>query len=142
MTVISFGGPSVGNQSFRSHLEKQGTKILRIVNSDDLITKVPGFIIDKNEEDLTGPDSDSGLDSAYIANISNWIQKRVEDTQWVYADVGCELRLSSRNCPHLNGTNIATCHELKTYLHLVNGFVSSNIHFRVTARKMMNKSMA
>lgn len=124
VTVISFAGPRVGNWSFRCQLEKQGTKVLRIVNSDDLITKVPGFVIDNNY------------------NVAGWVQKLVEDTQWVYADVGCELRLSSRDSPDLNGINIATCHDLKTYLHLVNGFVSSNCPVRATARKMMmNKSL-
>lgn len=129
VTVISFGGPRVGNQSFRHHLEKQGTKILRIVNSDDLITKVPGFVVEDNEDDGTGTGEGSG-GAHYMGNISNWVQKCVEDTQWVYADVGCELRLSSRDSPYVNSTNIATCHDLKTYLHLVDGFVSSN-----TARK-------
>ncbi|KAL8495682.1 hypothetical protein ACS0TY_019702 [Phlomoides rotata] len=137
VTVISFAGPRVGNWSFRCHLEKQGTKILRIVNSDDLITKVPGFVIDNNENRHSG-----GGYKAATANVVGWVQKLVEDTQWVYADVGCELRLSSRDSPDLNGINIATCHDLKTYLHLVNGFVSSNCPFRATAKKMMSKSLA
>ncbi|EYU40369.1 hypothetical protein MIMGU_mgv1a018694mg [Erythranthe guttata] len=111
VTVISFAGPRAGNWRFRCGLEEQGTKVLRIVNSDDVITKVPGF--------------------------AGWVQKLVEDTQWVYADVGCELRLSSRDSPDLNGISIATCHELKTYLHLVNGFVGSNCPFKATARKMI-----
>uniref|UniRef100_A0A5B7C4Z5 Fungal lipase-type domain-containing protein n=1 Tax=Davidia involucrata TaxID=16924 RepID=A0A5B7C4Z5_DAVIN len=120
VTVISFGGPRVGNRCFRRDLEKQGTKILRIVNSDDIITKVPGFVIDDNDtENNNDPD-------VHVANVlPGWIQKRVEDTQWVYADVGQELRLSSKDSPYLAGINVATCHELKTYLHLVNGFVSS-----------------
>lgn len=136
VTVISFAGPRVGNWSFRCHLEKQGTKILRIVNSDDLITKVPGFVIDNNENQQFSKHSGS-YTAAAAANLAGWIQKLVEDTQWVYADVGCELRLSSRDSPYLNGINIASCHELKTYLHLVNGFVSSNCPFRATARKML-----
>ncbi|KAK4476448.1 hypothetical protein RD792_015601 [Penstemon davidsonii] len=118
VTVISFAGPRVGNWSFRCSLEKQGTKVLRIVNSDDVITKVPGFVVENNERNYTA--------------AANWVQKLV------YADVGCELRLSSRDSPYLNGINIATCHDLETYLHLVKGFVSSNCPFRATARKMMN----
>ncbi|WMV49852.1 hypothetical protein MTR67_043237 [Solanum verrucosum] len=119
VTVMSFGGPRVGNHSFRYHLDKQGTKILRIVNSDDLITKIPGFVIDNNDNKFT---------------------ELVEDSQWVYADVGCELRLSSSDSPYFNGINIATCHELNTYLHLVNSFVSSNCPVRATAKKIMHKS--
>ncbi|XVE76847.1 hypothetical protein DITRI_Ditri13aG0013000 [Diplodiscus trichospermus] len=115
VTVISFGGPRVGNQSFRCQLEKSGTKILRIVNSDDLITKVPG--------------------------LPSWVQKHVEDTQsqLVYADVGQELRVSSKGCPHLSKGGMASCHELSTYLELVNGFVSSNCPFRATARRVIGK---
>lgn len=68
VTVISFGGPRVGNDSFRYHLDKQGTKILRIVNSDDLITKVPGFVIDNNKDNFT-------------EKSGHWMQKLVEDSQ-------------------------------------------------------------
>ncbi|KAL3537079.1 hypothetical protein ACH5RR_000445 [Cinchona calisaya] len=134
VTVISFGGPRVGNQTFRRRLDEQGTKILRIVNSDDVITKVPGFVIDNNEDDFA-----KNNEPHLANNISSWIQKVVEDSQWVYADVGCELRLSSRDSPYLNGVDFATCHDLKTYLHLVNGFVSSNCPFRATASKMITK---
>ncbi|KAK6162656.1 hypothetical protein DH2020_002497 [Rehmannia glutinosa] len=140
VTVISFAGPRVGNWSFRCHLEKQGTKVLRIVNSDDVITKVPGFVVDNNENNLFANHS-GGNTVAAAASVAGWVQKFMEDTQWVYADVGCELRLSSRDSPYLNGVNIATCHELKTYLHLVDGFVSSNCPFRATARKMMTTKL-
>ncbi|KDP28862.1 hypothetical protein JCGZ_14633 [Jatropha curcas] len=126
VTVISFGGPRVGNRSFRQHLEKQGTKVLRIVNSDDLITKVPGFVIDgENDQKMN------------VAGLPSWLQKQVEQMQLVYADVGRELRLSSKDSPYMNGVNVARCHELKTYLHLVNGFVSSSCPFRATARRVL-----
>ncbi|XP_004248588.2 phospholipase A(1) DAD1, chloroplastic-like [Solanum lycopersicum] len=129
VTVMSFGGPRVGNHSFRYHLDKQDTKILRIVNSDDLITKIPGFVIDNNDDD-----------DKYVEKSDHWMKRLVEDSQWVYADVGCELRLSSSGSPHFNGINIATCHELNTYLHLVNSFVSSSCPVRATAKKIMHKS--
>ncbi|XWS45810.1 hypothetical protein CRYUN_Cryun14cG0011400 [Craigia yunnanensis] len=131
VTVISFGGPRVGNQNFRCQLEKSGTKILRIVNSDDLITKVPGFVIDNNDV--------ADKKAVNVAGLSRWVQKRVEDTQLVYADVGQELRLSSKECPHLSKGGVATSHELSTYLELVNGFVSSNCPFRATARRVLGK---
>ncbi|GAV82465.1 Lipase_3 domain-containing protein [Cephalotus follicularis] len=132
VTVMSFGGPRVGNRSFRCHLEKSGTRILRIVNSDDLITKVPGFVIDN---------SDVAEEQAInVANLPSWFQKRMQDTQWVYADVGQELRLSSRESPYLSKGNVATCHALSTYLHLVNGFVSSSCPFSATARRVLRKN--
>lgn len=129
VTVISFGGPRVGNRSFRKHLEKQGIKVLRIVNSDDLITKVPGFVIDGDNEVAKNKDDN-------VAGIPSWIQKRVEETQLAYAEVGRELKLSSKDSPYLNSVNVASCHELKTYLHLVNGFVSSSCPFRATAKRV------
>ncbi|XP_073306951.1 phospholipase A(1) DAD1, chloroplastic-like [Primulina huaijiensis] len=138
VTVISFAGPRVGNWSFRCELEKQGTKILRIVNSDDLFTKVPGFVIENNEQNQF---SDNFSSNKAAAGLGGWVHKLVEDMQWVYADVGCELRLSSRDSPYLSGINIATCHDLKTYLHLVDGFVGSNCPFRATARKIINKNL-
>ncbi|XP_038876919.1 phospholipase A(1) DAD1, chloroplastic [Benincasa hispida] len=118
VTVMSFGGPRVGNRKFRQRLEKQGTKVLRIVNSEDVITKLPGFVVEEG----------GGV---------RWIQKCVEETQWAYSEVGRELRLSSRDSPHLNRINVATCHHLNTYLHLVDGFVSSTCPFRATARRIL-----
>ncbi|XP_071714725.1 phospholipase A(1) DAD1, chloroplastic-like [Rutidosis leptorrhynchoides] len=133
LSVISFGGPRVGNPSFRQHLEKQGIKILRIVNSDDLITKVPGFFVEDH-------DGKSHKQNDRVTYITEWIKMLVKDSRWVYANIGHELRLSSRDSLQLNSINIATCHDLKTYLHLVNGFVSSTCPFRAGARKMLKKA--
>ncbi|XP_060673680.1 phospholipase A(1) DAD1, chloroplastic-like [Ziziphus jujuba] len=140
VTVISFGGPRVGNRSFRCQLEKQGTKVLRIVNSDDPITKVPGFVVDGKKE---GGHVSRKREVQMAAGWPRWIRKCVEDTQWVYADVGKELKLSSRDSPHFSGGgfNVATCHELKTYLHLVNDLVSSTCPFRRKAMKMLGKQL-
>ncbi|KAK9273816.1 hypothetical protein L1049_018627 [Liquidambar formosana] len=130
VTVFSFGGPRVGNQSFRCQLEKRGTKILRIVNSDDLITKVPGFVIENNDA--------ADKEAVQMAGLPSWLQKCVVDTAWAYAEVGKELRLSSKESPYLDRGNVATCHDLKTYLHLVNGFVSSTCPFRATAKRVLS----
>ncbi|XP_073124745.1 phospholipase A(1) DAD1, chloroplastic-like [Henckelia pumila] len=132
VTVVSFGGPRVGNKNFRRQLEKNGTKVLRIVNSDDPITKVPGFVLEENAPQRTSSNGPGGL--------SKWLHKRMEDTQWVYAEIGKELRLSSRDCPHLSNGNVATCHDLKTYLHLVDNFVSSNCPLRATAKRVIEQT--
>ena len=129
VTVVSFGGPRVGNRSFRCQLEKQGTKVLRIVNSDDLITKVPGFVIDGND---AAEDHD-----VRVSGLPSWIRKRVVDTQWLYADVGRELRLRSRDSSYLSSINVAKCHDLRTYLKLVDGFVSSKCPFRPMIKKVI-----
>jgi phospholipase A1 len=128
VTVISFGGPRVGNRGFRAHLERSGTRILRIVNSDDVITKVPGFVFKHGDV--------ASKQSAHAAGIPGWVNKRWEEMQWVYADVGQELRLSSRESPYLQKGDMATCHDLKTYLHLVNGFVSSTCPFKASSQSV------
>ncbi|XP_047983680.1 phospholipase A(1) DAD1, chloroplastic-like [Salvia hispanica] len=135
VTVVSFGGPRVGNKSFRSLLEKSGTKVLRIVNSDDPITKVPGFVLNEDEASAS-----LNRDAQKAAGVLNWLQKRVEETQWVYAEIGKELRLSSRDCPDLSNGSVATCHDLKTYLHLVDNFVSSNCPLRATAKMVLERA--
>ncbi|PON33183.1 Fungal lipase-like domain containing protein [Parasponia andersonii] len=127
VSVFSFGGPRVGNKSLRCKLEGGGTKILRIVNSDDLVTKVPGFVFRDDQDDDVAKKY-----NIHMANMPTWIQKHVKGSQWGYADVGQELKLSSKESPHLNKINFATCHDLKTYLHLVNGVVSSTCPFRAT----------
>ncbi|KAK6930630.1 Fungal lipase-like domain [Dillenia turbinata] len=48
ITVFSFGGPRVGNLSFKERCEELGTKILRVVNVNDPITKLPGVFINEN----------------------------------------------------------------------------------------------
>ncbi|XP_010058502.2 phospholipase A(1) DAD1, chloroplastic [Eucalyptus grandis] len=119
VTVISFGGPRVGNRAFRHLLEKSKANVLRIVNSDDLVTKVPGLKDD-------------------VARLPWLFRESREHAPSAYTDVGRELRLSSRECPYLSSVNLATCHELKTYLQLISGFVSSKCPFRATAKKVLN----
>ncbi|CAI9292422.1 unnamed protein product [Lactuca saligna] len=132
VTVVSFGGPRVGNRNFRSQLENSGTRILRIVNSTDVITKVPGFLVDDSTS------NDVSKSEVRVSGWPAWLQKRVGESDWFrYADVGEELRLSSNASPYLTRTNFATCHDLKTYLHLVDGFVSSTCPFRSTAKRLL-----
>ncbi|XP_047174441.1 phospholipase A(1) DAD1, chloroplastic-like [Vigna umbellata] len=135
VTVISFGGPRIGNRSFRRRLEEQGTKVLRIVNSDDVITKIPGFVFDeveKKEGDVEGKGGE------HVASFQRWMRRRVEEVQWLlYSEIGEELRLCSRDSPYLRGINIVTCHDLNIYLHLVDGFVSSTCPFRSTAKRFL-----
>lgn len=96
VTVVSFGGPRVGNASFRRRMEEQGNRVLRIVNTNDIITKVPGF--------LDGPEKEGAA--------PNWLLSK---TGWLYADIGRELRVGGRRT-----ANVVACHDLKHYLQLVN----------------------
>ncbi|CAJ1948068.1 unnamed protein product [Sphenostylis stenocarpa] len=116
VTVISFGGPRVGNEGFKKQLEQKGIRVLRIVNSDDVVTKVPGLMVNL----------DDGSEDVGVGIWSKWLYKYIEDMELVYVDIGQELRLSSREFPCLNKRDVAMCHDLRTYLHLVKNFVSSS----------------
>lgn len=54
ITVFSFGGPRVGNSGFKERCEELGLKVLRIVNVNDPIPKMPGFIFNENFRVLGG----------------------------------------------------------------------------------------
>ena len=162
VTVMSFGGPRVGNRSFRSLVEDLGAKILRIVNPSDVIPKVPGFVIensdkgdgDNNNDNNSSRNNDNNNNNDEATHpvrglLSSWIQKRVEDTRyWVYAEIGSELRLqeneedeeeASQLPCYLGNMNLAKCHDLKTYLKLVQHFSNSDCPLRATARGLFNK---
>ncbi|EPS65776.1 hypothetical protein M569_09001, partial [Genlisea aurea] len=135
VTVVSFGGPRVGNKTFRRQLEKTAVKVLRIVNSDDPITKVPGFVL----EDGGAAAEKTRTPRSQSTAMLKWLHRRAEEAQLVYAEIGEELRLSSNDSPYLNNPSVATCHDLKTYLHLVDNFVSSNCPIRATAKMVLEK---
>lgn len=140
VTVISFGGPRVGNNCFSKSLETNGIRILRIVNSNDVITKIPGFIINNSSKRNNLAPYGNGMASWIRKRVhdNNWIRKRVHDTKWLYADVGKELRLCCNNSPSFNVANIATCHDLKTYLELVDGIASSTCPLKDKAKKVLH----
>ncbi|KAL8214299.1 hypothetical protein R6Q57_003748 [Mikania cordata] len=47
LTVFSFAGPRVGNVHFKERCEELGVKVLRIVNANDPITKLPGVVFNE-----------------------------------------------------------------------------------------------
>ncbi|CAL9752962.1 unnamed protein product [Musa acuminata subsp. burmannicoides] len=48
ITVYSFGGPRVGNSGFKDRCEELGVKVLRVVNVNDPVTKLPGVFLNEN----------------------------------------------------------------------------------------------
>ncbi|XP_073013732.1 galactolipase DONGLE, chloroplastic-like [Typha latifolia] len=48
ITVYSFGGPRVGNLGFKERCEDLGVKVLRVVNVNDPITKLPGVFLNES----------------------------------------------------------------------------------------------
>ncbi|MBA0599776.1 galactolipase DONGLE, chloroplastic [Gossypium raimondii] len=95
ITVFSFGGPRVGNSSFKQRCEELGVKVLRIANVNDPITKLPGVFFNENLRVLGG---------------------RYE-LPWscsCYAHVGVELALD-----FFNVQNPSCVHDLETYISLL-----------------------
>ncbi|KAI3459743.1 hypothetical protein Pfo_016406 [Paulownia fortunei] len=54
VTAFSFGGPRVGNSSFKERCEELGVKVLRVVNVNDPITKLPGVLFNENFRGFRG----------------------------------------------------------------------------------------
>jgi hypothetical protein len=54
VTVFSFAGPRVGNLDFSVRCEELGVKVLRVVNVNDPVTKMPGFVFNENTRVLAG----------------------------------------------------------------------------------------
>ncbi|KAA0038492.1 phospholipase A1-Ibeta2 [Cucumis melo var. makuwa] len=101
VAVFSFGGPRVGNKMFADRIKSRNVKVLRIVNSQDVITQVP-------------------------------------PNPMTYSHVGTELRVETKMSPFLKpNADIACCHDLEAYLHLVDGFMSSKCPFRPNAKRSL-----
>ncbi|XP_057958572.1 galactolipase DONGLE, chloroplastic [Malania oleifera] len=95
ITVFSFAGPRVGNSGFKRRCEELGVKVLRIVNVNDPITKMPGVVFNENFRVLGG---------------------RYE-FPWscsCYAHVGVELALD-----FFMMQNPSCVHDLETYINLL-----------------------
>ncbi|CAL5187683.1 unnamed protein product [Lathyrus oleraceus] len=132
VAVFSFGGPRVGNKAFGEHLENKNVKVLRIVNTQDVITRVPGIFL---SEDLEEKIKNSKV-------VSGMVDMLEENTPLGYSHVGTELRVNTRMSPYLKpDADIACCHDLEAYLHLVDGFMASNCPFRANAKRSLARLM-
>ncbi|GAV61309.1 Lipase_3 domain-containing protein [Cephalotus follicularis] len=125
IAVFSFGGPRVGNRGFANRINKNNVKVLRIVNNQDVITRVPGVPVSE------------GLDQK-LCNTS--IGEMLNNMPLAYSHVGTELRVDSKMSPFLKpDADVACCHDLEAYLHLVDGFLASNCPFRANAKRSLAK---
>ncbi|XP_060171451.1 galactolipase DONGLE, chloroplastic-like [Lycium barbarum] len=95
VTVFSFGGPRVGNSGFKERCEDLGVKVLRIVNANDPVTKLPGVFLNENFRVLAG-------------------KYEVPWSCSCYAHVGVEILLD-----FFNMQNPSCVHDLGTYLNLL-----------------------
>ncbi|MED6192649.1 hypothetical protein PIB30_011985 [Stylosanthes scabra] len=115
ISVISFGAPRVGNITFKQELEEMGVKTLRVVVKQDWVHRMPGLVF----------------------NESFKVFEEIAGLEWVYTHVGSELKLDVGSSPYLKGggMNLPGFHSLETYLHLVDGYLSSETPFRSEAKR-------
>ncbi|EXC02060.1 Phospholipase A1-Ibeta2 [Morus notabilis] len=127
VAVFSFGGPRVGNRGFADRINAKNVKVLRIVNSQDVITRVPGtFLSEGLEEKLRN------------TKVGGMLEMLEENMPLAYSHVGAELRVDTKMSPYLKpNADMACCHDLEAYLHLVDGFLSSNCPFRANAKRSL-----
>ncbi|KAH6829850.1 alpha/beta-Hydrolases superfamily protein [Perilla frutescens var. hirtella] len=130
IAVFSFGGPRVGNRGFANRLESNNVKVLRVVNSQDLVTRVPGMFVN---EDLDKKLRATATGGRILDALDN-------NMPWAYAHVGAELRVDTKMSPFLKpDADVSCCHDLEAYLHLVDGFLASNCPFRPNAKRSLWK---
>uniref|UniRef100_J3NBC0 Phospholipase A1 n=1 Tax=Oryza brachyantha TaxID=4533 RepID=J3NBC0_ORYBR len=106
--VIAFRGTATCSEwvdNFK--LEESGGKVLRVVNSDDIVTRVPGF---PDADDCGGARDDAPAKRK--PRFPRWL---VSKMGWEYSDVGRELRL----CGQDTWSNVVASHDLDLYLKLV-----------------------
>ncbi|XP_022732307.1 phospholipase A1-Ibeta2, chloroplastic-like [Durio zibethinus] len=133
VAVFSFGGPRVGNKGFVERLNEKNVKVLRIVNNQDLITRVPGVFIGEGSEQKQ--DQQEEQRSKSFAGVFKMLD---DNNPLAYTHVGTELRLDTKMSPYLKpNADVACCHDLEAYLHLVDGFLSSNCPFRSNAKRSL-----
>ncbi|CAJ1943266.1 unnamed protein product [Sphenostylis stenocarpa] len=126
VAVFSFGGPRVGNKAFGEKMTAQNVKVLRIVNSQDVITRVPGIFVSEEVE--------KKLRSSKVGGVLNMVDE--------YTHMGTELRVETKMSPYLKpDADMACCHDLEAYLHLVDGFLASNCPFRANAKRSLARLM-
>ncbi|KAG6419359.1 hypothetical protein SASPL_121579 [Salvia splendens] len=115
ISVLSFAAPRVGNIAFRDELYQMGVKTLRVTLKQDVVPRMPGIVFNEGLQrfdDITGT------------------------LEWVYTHVGVELKVDVRSSPYLKkGLNLIGFHMLETYLHLVDGYHSSNSEFRMDSKR-------
>ncbi|KAF4374775.1 hypothetical protein F8388_020296 [Cannabis sativa] len=130
VAVFSFGGPRVGNRSFANRINEKNVKVLRIVNSQDVITRVPGAFLGECK-----PEKEKAKKTGVVGGMLDMLE---DNMPLAYSHVGTELRVDTKMSPYLKpNADMACCHDLEAYLHLVDGFLASNCPFRSNAKRSL-----
>ncbi|KAH0855704.1 LOW QUALITY PROTEIN: hypothetical protein HID58_003946, partial [Brassica napus] len=63
---------------------------------------------------------------------------RLRNNPWAYSHVGAELRVDMKMSPYLKpNADVACCHDLEAYLHLVDGFWLRTVRFGQTLKGVL-----
>jgi len=117
VTVFAFASPRVGNRAFALRMEELGVKVLRLVNKNDIVPKVPGILFNENS-------------CGWLTRIFDWLP-------WAYFHVGVQIVLDNNASPLLKHTYWPACtHNLEAYLNLIDGYVGKGKPFRSSARDL------
>lgn len=92
VTVFSFAGPRVGNLEFKNRCDELGVKVLRVVNVNDPVTKMPGALFNESASVLAG-------------------RYELPWSKACYAHVGVEVALD-----FFKAGDIACVHDLQAYI--------------------------
>ncbi|KAG2561795.1 phospholipase A1-Ialpha2, chloroplastic-like [Panicum virgatum] len=92
ITVFSFAGPRVGNLEFKNRCDELGVKVLRVVNLNDPVTKMPGVLFNESARVLAG-------------------RYELPWSKACYAHVGVEVALD-----FFVAGDIACVHDLQAYI--------------------------
>lgn len=130
VTVFSFAGPRVGNSPFADRVKELGVKVLRVVNVNDFVPRVPGFLF-------------SGIGEEFRV-----LDKLIDMLPWTYSHCGVELELNNEHSPFLRpNPGLGNVHNLEGYLHMVAGYQGRNVgigeDFKLQVRRdiaLVNKS--
>ena len=123
VTVFAFASPRVGNPAFARRMEEIGVKVMRLVNKDDVVPKLPGNFMNEN--------------------MGSWLTKLLNWLPWTYSHVGIRVSVDIENSPFLKQTiSLSDFHSLEVYLHLLDGFVGESKPFKSSGRDpaLVNKS--
>eukprot|EP01018_Ginkgo_biloba_P010491 Gb_18798 [translate_table: standard] len=102
VTVFTFGCPRVGNKSFVDRLQQLNVKVLRVVNVNDVVPRVPGIMLNER--------------LSFMRFILDWLP-------WTYSHAGVQICVNNNVSPYLKPTcNLAYLHSLEVYLHLLDGY--------------------
>eukprot|EP00253_Pinus_taeda_P033061 PITA_33061 len=118
VTVFAYASPRIGNRAFARRMEEMGVKVLRLVNKNDIVPKVPGLVFNEN--------------------CWTWFSQLLDWFPWTYFHVGVKISLNNNDSPILkevHNLDPAYAHSLKNYLHLIDGYIGKGKPFKSSGKR-------